>query len=123
MDEISKKLPQIPHTIPNLQRPTTRVTSVLCELDGGSFVLTLAELRPVQPWTAENRFAGATGFVEVGRFALSPIAFSNLKDALAQAEASYVKVLGPLPDAKKYYEKIASDLPEAEVERRMGFRE
>jgi hypothetical protein len=122
MDEISKKLPQMPPAVPNPSRPTTRATSFLCELDGGSFTLTLSELRPVQPWTAENRFSGASGFVEVGRFALSPIAFSNLKDALAQAEASYVKILGPLPDPKAYYEKIAAELPDSE-DRRMGFRE
>lgn len=122
--DLAKKLPQIPQSFPDLSRPTARATSIMCEVDGGAFVLAFSELRPVRPWTAADRFEGNSGYVEVGRFMLSPVAFAHLKKAILEAEAQHVKLFGELPDLGDFYRRLASELPDrkAEVEQRMGFR-
>lgn len=124
-EDFLRKLPAIPMAIPDRDRPTIRATSVLCESDGGSFTLVLAELRPWEPYTPETRFAGASAYVEVGRFVLSPVAFQHLKKTIEEAEAHHVAVHGPLPELADFYKKVSEALPDrppAEVEQRLGFR-
>ncbi len=115
-----------PQTYPNPEMDAIKATAASCEVDGGAFTLTLADLRPIGPHTHFNRFGeGKSGFVEVGRFFLSPIAFLLLKDTIAVAEAYYTSHFGPLPDREKLSEQTKREMPEQkeEVEVRMGLRQ
>ena len=116
--------PTIPH-IPNPQQPTSWVTSVNCECDGGAFVFELAELRPVHEFLPQSRFEGNMAFVHVGRFVLSPVTFLHMKTIMAVAERWYVDHHGALPDLEKLTAQLRSELPNREVEAaaRMGFRQ
>jgi hypothetical protein len=83
----------------------------MCEADGENFVLTLAELRPVHPWNAADRFEGNSGYAEVGRFGLSPAAFAHLKQAMASAELYHTDHCGPLPDLEQFYKGLTEEIP------------
>jgi|SRR5579864_1467648 len=130
MDEILRKVKTVPQHVPNASSVTQRATSVLCEVDGGAFLLLLEDLRPIAPYVAladySDRFEeGKSAFVEVGRYVLSPVAFAGLKKSIALAEAWYVAHFGELPDVDAFVKKLAAELPDKpqEVERRLGFRQ
>jgi hypothetical protein len=116
-----------PSTFPNPQAPTIKATAAQCEVDGGAFVLTLSDLRPVEPHTHIDRFSeGKSAFVEVGRFMLSPVAFLHLKQQIENAEKWYHAHFGELPDLAKLTEVLASNIPQPEkreTERRLGLRQ
>jgi|SRR5579875_2401394 len=122
MPDIAKKLPPVPPTIPDPSRATALANLVLCESQGGAFVLTFYELRPVEPWTPTDRLEGKSGNVEVSRVVLSPIGFLHLRKALDQAEEVHRQLFGSLPDLDEFTRKVAEKLPDREAKQRMGLR-
>lgn len=84
MNDPIRKLPT-PGYIPS-GSDTLRATSAMCEVDGGSFLVAMFDLRPTGSYSVAGRFEGRSDFVEVGRFGLSPAAFTYLKIQMIQAE-------------------------------------
>jgi len=81
--------------------PTLRATNVFVEFDGGSFLISLQELR-----AAENYDAAAPiehlASIEVGRFTISPSTIVWLEQAIAKAKKAYESGMGhPIPDPAK----------------------
>ncbi|HEV2739614.1 MAG TPA: hypothetical protein VGU66_13640 [Candidatus Elarobacter sp.] len=123
MNDPDKKLPTLPENHPS-GGPTVRATTTMFEVDGGAFLLLLSDLRPVAPYAHDQRFEGNSGYVEVGRFVLSPMAFVNLKNQMAESEAYYESHFGPLPDVPALMKRFYDETPERRTEsaQRMGFR-
>ncbi len=91
--------------------PTLRVTESAMTGDGGSFLLSLGELRPVQPYGYGEMFAdGNSAYVEHARFALSQTALVTLKNAIAEAEAWHTRHFGPLLDVVAHKAKITEEI-------------
>jgi len=117
---------RIPDIIP-AETPTLRVTETVVESDGGSFTLSLGEYRPIRPYTPDQRNAdGNSAYVELARFALSPVTLAALKQAILNAESFHAKHFGPLPDVAQFKARLAAEggpmiqpLPE---EKRAGLR-
>lgn len=121
--DLTNKLPSLPKNYPT-GGPTIRATTLMCEVDGGAFLLLLSDLRPIAEYAHAERFEGRSGFVEVGRFVLSPMAFLQLKEQMRLAEEYYASHFGPMPDVAEQTRRIYNELPERRVEaaQRIGFR-
>ena len=95
------------------------------EVAGGAFILKLYELRPLGPYKPEE-VAQANAWVDIGRYALSPIGFLHLKQQVEAAEAWHRKHLGPLPSTEHFFESVIAELPDRPPESSvlaMGFRQ
>jgi hypothetical protein len=66
---------------------------------------------------------GNMAFVHVGRYVLSPVSFLHMKTIIAAAERWYVDHFGAMPDLEKLAVQLNNELPNAEAEVRMGFRQ
>jgi hypothetical protein len=126
-DELKKKVRSIPQHIPDPSKPTVRATAVQCEVDGGAFLLVLSDFRPTAPYVAAEpltRYEDNSAFIEMGRFALSPVTFCYLKQAMQAAEDFYRKYFGELPNVPELNKRILAEIPDrpAVIEHRLGFR-
>jgi hypothetical protein len=120
LEEANRNLQVIP-----LGCSAQRATTFEVRFDGGAFALHIYEARE----SPEPRPAGPIAqwqLVEIGRFALSPVAFSRLTDQLAVAGKMYSGVMGrpPIGDAentsltKSVAHQVFSPLPAPAVKKR-----
>ncbi len=91
------------------QFPTIRASNIFVYFDGGSFGLSLQDMRP-----AENHDAAAPithyASVEVGRFTISPATLMLLEQSLGQAKKAYETAMGhTIPDPSKIGDALNAD--------------
>lgn len=103
IDRAKERLKVIP-----LSGSTERASAFDVRFDGGAFTLHVYDVREA----AEPRAAGLVEnwqTVEVGRFSLSPQAFSRLAQSLAQSGAAYAAVMGrPVPTEEDFMKATAT---------------
>jgi hypothetical protein len=121
-----KKPSRLPDVIPS-DGPTVRVTETLVESDGGTFTLTLGEYRPVSRYAVNERHADDnSAYVEIARFALSPMTLQALKASIADAERYHEAHFGELPNfiehKARLNEEVGGIFAVPEPEPRLGLR-
>jgi hypothetical protein len=93
MPEQKNPIPPFETVFEPLNESAIRASGFAAEFDGGSFVLRVFEIRE-DPAARPSLLATKRRNVEIGRFAVSPIALQSLSSALEFARVTYKRAMG-----------------------------